>query len=106
MGAKTIYSHPKTSVPGKSKDGVRPYLLKSLKMIDVDKVWSSDITYIQIGAKKYYLIVVLDWTCREVLGWSLSDNMSTKLCLDALNMALLTGRKPEIFNTDQGSQYT
>ena len=106
MGIKTIYRHPKTSAPGKSKEGVRPYLLKSLQMIDVDKVWSSDITYLQIGAKNYYLCVVLDWASREVLGWSLSDNMSTKLCLDALNMALLTGRQPEIFNTDQGSQYT
>lgn len=106
LGINTIYRHPKTSAPGKSKTGVRPYLLKSLQRIEVDKVWSSDITYLQIGAKNYYLCVVLDWASREVLGWSLSDNMSTKLCLEALYMALSTGRKPKILNTDQGSQYT
>lgn len=106
MRIKTIYRHPKTSVPGKRKEGPRPYLLKSLQTIDVDKVWSSDITYLQIGSKNYYLCVVLDWASREVLGWSLSDNMSTQLCLEALDMAFSIGRKPEIFNTDQGSQYT
>ena len=89
-----------------TKEGPRPYLLKSLQTIDVDKVWSSDITYLQIGPKNYYLCVVLDWASREVLGWSLSDNMSTQLCLDALDMAFSIGRKPEIFNTNQGSQYT
>lgn len=106
MRIKTIYRHPKTSAPGKRKEGPRPYLLKSLQTIDVDKVWSSDITYLQIDPKNYYLCVVLDWASREVLGWSLSDNMSTQLCLEALDMAFSTGRKPEIFNTDQGSQYT
>lgn len=106
MKIKTIYRHPKTSAPGKRKEGPRPYLLKSLQTIDVDKVWSSDITYLQIGPKNYYLCAVLDWASREVLGWCLSDNMSTKLCLEALNMALSSGRTPEIFNTDQGSQYT
>lgn len=106
MRIKTIYRHPKTSAAAKSKEGVRPYLLKSLQTIEVDKVWSSDITYLQIGSKNYYLCVVLDWASREVLGWSLSDNMSTRLCLEAFDMAVTTGRKPEIFNTDQGSQYT
>ena len=106
MRIKTIYRHPKTSAPGKRKEGPRPYLLKSLQTIDVDKVWSSDITYLPIGPKNYYLCVVLDWASREVLGWSLSDNMSTQLCLDALDMAFSIGRKPEIFNTDQGIQYT
>ena len=106
MRIKTIYRHPKTSAPAKRKGGPRPYLLDSLPMIDVDKVWCSDITYLQIGSKNYYLCAVLDWASREVLGWSLSDNMSTRMCLDALHMALAIGRKPEIFNTDQGSQYT
>lgn len=63
-------------------------------------------TYLQIGPKNYYPCVVLDWASREVLGWSLSDNMNTQLCLEALDMAFSNGRKPEIFNTDQGSQYT
>ncbi|MBR5888346.1 MAG: IS3 family transposase [Akkermansia sp.] len=106
MRIKTIYRHPKTSAPGKCKEGKHPYLLKTLQTIDVDKVWSSDITYLQIGPKNYYLCVELDWASREVLGWSLSDNMSTQLCLDALDMAFSIGRKPEIFNTNQGRQYT
>lgn len=96
----------RAGAPAKRKGGPRPYLLDSLPMIDVDKVWCSDITYLQIGSKNYYLCAVLDWASREVLGWSLSDNMSTRMCLDALHMALAIGRKPEIFNTDQGSQYT
>lgn len=100
MRIKTIYRHPKTSAPGKRKEGPQPYLLKSLQTIDVDKVWSSDITYLQIEPKNYYLCVVLDWASREVLGWSLSDNMNTQLCLEALDMAFSIGRKPEIFNTD------
>jgi len=106
MRIKTIYRHPKTNAAAKSKEGVRPYLLKSLQTIEIDKVWSSDITYLQIGSKNYYLCVVLDRTSREVLGWNLSDNMSTQLCPEAFDMAVTTGRKPEIFNTNQGSQYT
>ncbi len=79
MRIKTIYRHPKTSAPGKRKEEPRPYLLKSLQTIDVDKVWSGDISYLQIGAKNYCLCVVLDRASRESLGWSLSDNMSTEL---------------------------
>ncbi len=106
MRIKTIYRHSKTRAPGKRKEEPRPYLLKSLQTIDVDKVWSSDITYLQIGAKNYCLCVVLGWASREALGWSLSDNMSTELCQEAPDMAFSIGRKPEIFNTDQGSQCT
>lgn len=102
---KTIYRHPKTSAPVKRKEGPRPYLLKSLQTIDVDKVWSSDIIYLQIGPKLLSLFRIR-LARREILGWSLSDNMSTQLCLEALDKALSIGRKPKIFNTDQGSQYT
>lgn len=107
MGLRTIYQHPKTSRPGKrGKEGKHPYLLKELEKIQVDDVWTSDITYLQIGAKNYYLCVVMDWASRYVLGWSLSDKMDITLCLRALEMALSRGRIPKYFNTDQGSQYT
>ncbi|MDO5463989.1 MAG: IS3 family transposase [Akkermansia sp.] len=67
---------------------------------------SSDITYLQIGAKNYYLCIVMDWESRYVLGWSISEKMDMALCLSALEMALSKGRLPKYFNTDQGSQYT
>lgn len=107
MGLRTIYQHPKTSRPGKrGKEGKHPYRLKDLGAIQVDDVWTSDITYLQIGSKNYYLCVVMDWASRYVLGWSVSDKMDISLCLSALEMALCQGRIPKYFNTDQGSQYT
>ena len=69
-------------------------------------MWTSEITYIQIEQRNYYLCVVLDWDSRYVLGWSLGRHMDVGLCLKALEMALGSGRRPMIFNTDQGSQYT
>lgn len=107
MGLRTIYQHPKTSRPGKrGKEGKHPYRLAELASIQVNEVWTSDITYLQIGAKNYYLCVVMDWASRYVLGWSLSDKMDVSLCLSALEMALGRGGVPKYFNTDQGSQYT
>lgn len=107
MGLRTIYQHPKTSRPGKrGKEGKYPYRLKDLKVIKVDDVWTSDITYLQIGSKNYYLCVVMDWASRYVLGWCLSEEMDISLCLNALDMALSRGRLPKYFNTGQGSQYT
>ena len=69
-------------------------------------VWTTDITYLKVEGRTYYLCVVLDWASREVLGYSIGRNMTVELCHDALTMALSGGRKPEILNTDQGSQYT
>ena len=106
MNLKTIYRHPRTSAPGKRKCGKYPYIIKDLKEIKVDQVWTSDITYLQMNRKNYYKCVVMDWQSREVLGWSFGPKMDIALCLEALDKALDTGRKPEIFNTDQGSQYT
>ena len=107
MGLRTIFQHPKTSQPGKrGKEGKHPYRLAGLESIQVDDVWTSDITYLQIGSKNYYLCVVMDWASRYVLGWSLSDKMDITLCLSALEMALSHGFLPKYFNTDQGSQYT
>lgn len=69
-------------------------------------VRTSDITYLQIGRCNIYLCCVMDWVSREILGWSLGLRMETGLCMEALEMALESGRKPKVFNTDQGSQYT
>lgn len=107
MGLRTIYQHPKTSRPGKrGKEGKHSYKIRELEKIRVDDVWTSDITYLQIGAKNYYLCVVMDWASRYVLDWSIAEKMDISLCLSALEMALSRGRLPKYFNTDQGSQYT
>ena len=99
LGLRSLYPHRDTSKPNPRAEK-EPYLLKAMKINEVDQVWTSDITYIQIEQRNYYLCVVLDWASREVLGWSLSDNMSSQLCLEALDMAFSIGRKPEIFNMD------
>ena len=77
-----------------------------MKINEVDQVWTSDITYIQIEQRNYYLCVVMDWESRFVLGWSMGRNMDVGLCLKAFEMALNSGRRPRVFNTDQGSQHT
>ena len=107
LGLRTIFRHPQTTVTANPrKEGKYPYRLRDKKIERIDEVWTSDITYLQIGQKNYYLCAVMDWASRGILGWSLKDNMSTDLCLEALEMAFSTGRRPQIFNTDQGSQYT
>lgn len=106
MGLRTVYCHPRTSTPGRGREGKRPYLLGEMKAIGVDEVWTSDITYLQIGSRNYYLCAVMDWLSRCVLGWALGADMGLPLCMRALDMALGSGRVPKVFNTDQGSQYT
>ncbi len=107
LGLRTIYRHPRTTVFGKKREESKyPYLLNDKEIAKTDEVWTSDITYLQIGRKNYYLCVVMDWASRSVLGWSLGGKMTTSLCVEALWMAFRSGRKPKIFNTDQGSQYT
>lgn len=105
LGLRTLYPHRDTSAanPKAEKQG---YMLKDIEIKKIDQVWTSDITYIQIEQRNYYLCVVMDWDSRYVLGWSLGRNMDVGLCLKALEMALGSGRRPIIFNTDQGSQYT
>ena len=105
LGLRTLYPHRDTSAPNPRAEK-EPYLLKDKKINEVDQVWTSDITYIQIDRCNYYLCVVIDWDSRFVLGWSMGRHMDVRLCLDALDMALKSGRSPKIFNTDQGSQYT
>lgn len=104
-GIRPIYPRPRTSAPGAGHK-VYPYLLRGLKLTKPDQVWCSDITYIPLRRGFCYLAAVMDWHTREVLGWAVSATMDVRLCLDALEMALASGRRPGIFNSDQGSQYT
>lgn len=106
MGQEAIWCKPRTSIPD---EGHRkyPYLLRSLAIDRPDQVWCADITYVPMPRGQAYLCAVMDWHSRKVLGWSLSNTMGTDLCLEALENALTsTGRVPEIFNTDQGCQFT
>lgn len=105
LGLRTLYPHRNTSLPNPRAEK-KPYLLKDIEIKRIDQVWTSDITYIQIEQRNYYLCVILDWDSRYVLGWSMGRNMDVGLCLKALEMALRSGCRPGIFNTDQGSQYT
>jgi len=106
MGMEAIYCKPRTSIPD---DGHRkyPYLLRNLTVERPNQVWCTDITYVPMPTGHAYLCAVMDWNSRKVLGWAVSNTMETGLCLEALEKALAsTGEVPEIFNTDQGSQFT
>jgi putative transposase len=104
MGLKTIYRRPRTSPPGKGNK-IYPYLLKGLKIDRPNQVWAADITYIPMQKGFLYLVVIMDWYSRYVLSWKLSNTLESDFCVEALKEALKKGR-PEIFNTDQGSQFT
>jgi putative transposase len=104
MGLEAIYPKPRLS-QGNPQHQVYPYLLRGVKIERVNQVWSSDITYIRLARGFLYLVAVIDWFSRYVLSWELSNSLDTSFCLSALERALQIG-KPEIFNTDQGSQFT
>lgn len=93
LGLRSLYPHRDTSKPNPRAEK-EPYLLKDMKINEVDQVWTSDITCIQIEQRNYYLCVVMDWDSRFVLGWSMGRNMDVSLCLRALEMALSSGRPP------------
>lgn len=104
MGLETIYPKPRLSQPG--EQSVRyPYLLRGVSIDRIDQVWSSDITYIRLARGFVYLVAIIDWFSRYVLAWELSNTLDTGFCLEALDRALQAGH-PEIFNTDQGVQFT
>jgi putative transposase len=106
MGQEAIWCKPRTSI---ADDGHRkyPYLLRNLAIDRPDQAWCADITYVPMPRGSAYLCAVMDWHSRKVLGWALSNTMGTDLCLAALERAVSsTGRVPEIFNTDQGCQFT
>lgn len=104
MGLEAVYPKPKLSQPGESHK-IYPYLLRDVKVQRVNQVWSTDITYIRMAQGFCYLVAVMDWYSRFVLSWSLSLTMEMEFCLEALASALRRAR-PEIFNSDQGSQFT
>ena len=105
MGLQAIYQAPKTSAPHPAHR-VYPYLLKNLVVDRPNQVWCADITYIPVQRGFLYLVAVMDWATRHVLTWRLSNTMDARFCIEALNEALARYGKPEIFNTDQGSQFT
>ena len=105
MGISAIYPTPRTSIPGKNHK-IYPYLLKDLEITRPNQVWCSDITYIPMSKGFMYLCVIMDWYSRKVLSWSLSNTLDTEFCITCLKRALFSHGRPEIFNSDQGSQYT
>jgi putative transposase len=104
MGLKAIYRRPRTSqlAPGNK---IYPYLLSGMKIRQPNQVWAADITYIPMARGFLYLVAIIDWYSRYVLSWRLSNTLDAGFCVDALQEALNKG-KPEIFNTDQGAQFT
>lgn len=105
MGILAIY--PKCSTTQRNRqDAIYPYLLRGLKIDRVNQVWATDITYVPMAQGFMYLTAVLDWHSRYVLSWRLSNTLDKRFCIEALEAALATGARPEIFNTDQGSQFT
>jgi len=105
MGIEAIYRRPNTSKPAPGHK-IYPYLLRSVLIGRPNQVWAMDITYIPMARGFVYLCAVVDWFSRRVLAWRLSITMEVEFCLDAVEEALVRHGKPEIFNTDQGSQFT
>ncbi len=104
MGLEGLAPGPSTSRPH-PQHKIYPYLLRDVQIVRPNQVWGSDITYIPMRSGYLFLTAILDWYSRYVVGWALSNVQDTGLCLEALEQALNEAR-PEIFNTDQGSQYT
>lgn len=105
MALEPIYPKPRTSASHPAHK-VYPYLLRGLTIDRVDQVWAADISYIPMARGFLYLVAIMDWASRKVLAWQLSNSMDADFCVAALEAALATGRRPEIFNTDQGAQFT
>jgi putative transposase len=105
MGLEAIYQAPRTSDPHPAHR-IYPYLLRRMVIDRPNQVWCADITYIPVQRGFLYLVAIMDWATRHVLAWRLSNTMDTRFCVEALNEALANYGKPEIFNTDQGSQFT
>jgi len=104
MGLTAIYRRPKTSKPAPGHK-IYPYLLGGMKITRPNQVWAADITYIPMARGFLYLVAIIDWHSRYVLSWRLSNTLDAGFCVEALEEALRKGR-PDIFNTDQGSQFT
>lgn len=104
MGLEAIYPHPRTSQPAPGHK-IYPYLLRGLDINRPNQVWPTDITYIPMRKGFVYVVAIIDWYSRFVLSWSLSNTLDADFCVETLKEALQYGT-PEIFNTDQGSQFT
>ena len=105
LGLEAIYRKPRTTVAN-PEHRVYPYLLRGVAIEQANHVWCADITYIPVQGGFLYLVAVMDWATRRVLTWRLSNTMDTEFCLEALSEALQRYGTPQIFNTDQGSQFT
>jgi putative transposase len=105
MGIEAVYPKPNTSRPHPAHK-VYPYLLRNLSIDKPNQVWAADITYIPMERGFMYLVAVMDWYSRKILSWRLSNTLEADFCVDALNEALYRHGRPEIFNTDQGAQFT
>ncbi len=104
MGLTAIYRRPRTSQPAPGHK-VYPYLLSGMEITRPNQVWAADITYIPMARGFLYLVAIMDWYSRYAVAWSLSNTLDVDFCLEAFEKALSKG-KPEVFNTDQGSQFT
>ena len=105
MGLQAIYQRPRTSEPH-PQHRVYPYLLRGVTIDTANQVWCADITYIPLRRGYLYLVAIMDWYSRRVLAWRLSNTLEAAFCVEALEEALANFGPPEIFNTDQGSQFT
>jgi len=105
MGLAAVYRRPNTSKPAPGHK-IYPYLLRTMAVERPNQVWAMDITYIPMARGFVYLCAVLDWFSRRVLSWRVSITMDVEFCLDAVEEALARHGRPEVFNTDQGSQFT
>lgn len=104
MGLEAVYQKPNTSKPN-SQHTIYPYLLRGLAIERCDQVWSTDITYVRLASGFVYLMAVVDWYSRYVLGWALSTTLDADFCIEAVGK-ILEQRQCDIFNTDQGCQFT
>ena len=107
MGISALYRKPRTSTPGEgATHRVYPYLLRNLVIDRPNQVWATDITYIPMARGFMYLVAIMDWASRRVLAWRTSNTLTTDFCVEALQEAITKYGTPEIFNTDQGCQFT
>jgi putative transposase len=105
MGLRALYPRQRTSQPGKGRK-IYPYLLRDLSIEHANQVWATDLCYIPMAKGFMYLVAIMDWHSRRVLSWRVSNTLDTDFCIEALEEALQRFGAPEIFNTDQGAQFT
>lgn len=105
LGLQAVYPKPKLSIRH-PEHKIYPYLLRGVEIVNVNQVWSTDITYLPVLRGHFYLVAVMDWFSRKVLSWRISNTMDVGFCIEALEEALASYAKPKIFNSDQGSQFT